>query len=191
MWYLFASLFLLISGKETFVTEPVAESEEWFDVVDEQDRVLRAAPRSEVHGQKLLHRAAHVWVFNSRQELLVHLRAAGKEEEPLRWTSSAAGHLSAGESYAEAAERELQEELGLQAPLIWLHKLPSGPEVGYEHTALFSCVCDAPPQPDPGEIAEYRFLPIPEIQAWIESAPQDFTNPFRQLMKWYVNTQAG
>jgi len=163
-----------------------AEPEEWFDVVDEQDNVLRSAPRSEVHGQGLLHRASHIWVFNSSNELLIHLRAAGKEEEPLKWTSSAAGHLAAGESYASAAERELQEELGLQAELTYLTKLPSGPEIGYEHTALFSCVSDDPPSPDPREIAEWKFASIDDVLAMLEADPTRFTNPFRLLFFWYL-----
>lgn len=161
------------------------EDEEWFDVVDEQDRVLRSAPRSEVHGCGLLHRAAHVWVFNSRGELLIHLRSAGKEEEPSKWTSSAAGHLSAGETYAQAASRELQEELGLVADLEFWHKIPSGPDVGYEHTALYVCRCDHPPTPDPREIAEFRYESPERIRDWLEREPRLFTNPFRLLFRWY------
>lgn len=164
----------------------MSETEEWFDVVDEQDCVLRSAPRSEVHRDGLLHRAAHVWVFNSRLELLIHLRAAEKEEEPLKWTSSAAGHLAAGEDYQLAAERELQEELGLQAPLTFLHKLPSGPEVGYEHTALFACQCDTPPTPDPREIQECRYLSLEQLTDWLEQEPEHFTNPFRLLFQWFL-----
>ena len=43
-------------------------SEEWFDVVDEQNQVISKAPRSEVHRLKLRHRAVHVLVFNQRGE---------------------------------------------------------------------------------------------------------------------------
>jgi len=58
------------------------EPEELFDVVDEQDRVLEQLPRSIVHARKLLHRAANVFVFNSRGALLLQFRAATKDEYP-------------------------------------------------------------------------------------------------------------
>ena len=79
--------------------------EEIFDVVDECDRVVGQAPRSVVHARKLLHRAVHIFVFNSRRELLLQKRSALKDEYPLCYTSSASGHLSAGESYETAAPR--------------------------------------------------------------------------------------
>ncbi len=162
--------------------------QEWFDVVDEQDCFIRKAPRAEVHQNGLLHRAAHIWVFNSAAELLIHRRAAGKEEEPLKLTSSACGHLSAGESYAQAAERELFEELGLRAELKFLHKIPSGPEIGYEHTALFSCHSDETPTPDKREIISYEYLNLNELKKQIEQHPEDFTNPFRLFFAWYLQS---
>src|SRR5689334_2822442 len=109
--------------------------EEFFDVVDEQDRVLRQAPRSVVHANHWLHRAAHIFVFNSQAELLVHRRSATKDECPLMYTSSASGHLAAGEGYDIAAVRELEEELGLKSPLEFLAIIPAnGAATSYEHS---------------------------------------------------------
>lgn len=89
------------------------DPDELFDVVDADDRVIGQATRAAVHRDGLLHRSAHVFVFNSRGELFLQRRALSKDENPGVWDSSAAGHLDAGESYAEAARRELLEELGL------------------------------------------------------------------------------
>src|SRR5690349_12357388 len=121
-------------------------SEEIFDVVDEHDRVVGQAPRSVVHAQKLLHRAVHVFVLNSRSELLLQKRSALKDEYPLCYTSSASGHLSAGESYEAAAPRELKEELGLAGELEWLAKFPAGPQTAQEHTVLYRTTSDVPPR---------------------------------------------
>src|SRR4051794_19553070 len=63
--------------------------EERFDVVDDRDQILGQAPRSEVHAQHWLHRAVHIFVFNTRGELLIHQRTATKDECPLMFTSSA------------------------------------------------------------------------------------------------------
>ena len=58
------------------------QSEELFDVVDEQDQILEQLPRSVVHARKLLHRAANVFVFNSQGKLLLQFRSATKDEYP-------------------------------------------------------------------------------------------------------------
>ena len=102
--------------------------EELFDIVDEHDRVLGKMPRSEVHRRKLLHRAVSIFVFDSRGRLLLQQRSAAKDEYPLCYTSSASGHVTAGETYDETAPRELAEELGLTSPVERLAKFPAGPD---------------------------------------------------------------
>jgi isopentenyldiphosphate isomerase len=88
--------------------------EELFDVLDEHDRVLRRETRAEVHRQRLLHRAVHILLFNSRGEIYLQRRSAQKDTYPHRWTTSCCGHVDAGETYDTAAIRELAEELGLE-----------------------------------------------------------------------------
>ncbi len=91
---------------------------ELFDVVDDQDHVLRQEPRADVHRQRLLHRAVHVLVFNSKGEVYLQRRSAKKDTYPHRWTTACSGHVDAGEDYDTAAVRELQEELGLKGATI-------------------------------------------------------------------------
>ena len=161
--------------------------EELFDVVDQKDRVLRQAPRSVVHANHWLHRAAHIFVFNSRGELLVHRRSATKDECLRMYTSSASGHLGAGEDYATAAVRELQEELSLTSPIEFLTVIPAnGAATSFEHSGLFRTTTDEPPVFDPEEIESGEFLPLKEITTRIEQTPADFTPCFRTLYRWYV-----
>lgn len=162
-------------------------SEEIFDVVDEHDRVIGQAPRSRVHAQKLLHRAVHVFVFNSQGELLLQLRSAEKDEYPLCYTSSASGHLSAGETYDQAAPRELDEELGLSdCVLEYLHKFGAGPDTSGEHTVLYRTRSDRTPRIDPREIAAASFHSFAEIAAMIGREPARFSPCFRTLFEWYA-----
>lgn len=160
--------------------------EELFDVTDAADNVIGRLPRSEVHRQGLLHRAVSIFVLNSRGELLVHQRSATKDEYLLLYTSSASGHVTAGETYDETAPRELREELGLSAPLRFLHKFPASPETANEHTALYEAVTDEPPVPDPGEIAGIAWWDVNALAEQVARSPQQFTPPFRTLFAWYV-----
>lgn len=161
-------------------------AEEIFDVCDPEDRVIGQAPRSQVHRERLLHRAAHVFVFNSRNELLVQVRSASKDEFPNCYTSSASGHLSTGEDYLESAQRELAEEIGIVAPLEFLGKFPACPELAYEHTVLYRAHSDTLPCLDPHEVAAIRLFTLPDLLQHLQVQPDLFSTPFRVLLEWYV-----
>jgi 16S rRNA (adenine1518-N6/adenine1519-N6)-dimethyltransferase len=162
-------------------------TEEMFDVVDQEDRVLFQSPRSVVHANHWLHRAVHIFVFNSRGELLIHRRSATKDEAPLKYTSSASGHLSAGEDYATAAMRELEEELGLTTSVEFLGIFPAnGVETSFEHSGLYRAVTDAAPVFDPVEILSGEFHELGEIERMITHDPDDYTHCFRSLFRWYI-----
>lgn len=162
--------------------------EEAFDVCDEQDRVIGRALRSEVHARGLLHRAVHIWVNRSDGALLIHRRSAAKDEFPLRYTSSASGHVDAGESYDAAAVRELREELGVELPLTYVTKIRGGPETANEHTVLYRGLSDGPFSPDPHEIECIEWRTVDEITKGIVFHPDDFTPPFRVLFAWFLRS---
>mmetsp|Transcript_4987 Transcript_4987/g.21549 ORF Transcript_4987/g.21549 Transcript_4987/m.21549 type:complete len:152 (-) Transcript_4987:1841-2296(-) len=95
----------------------VADAEtELLDVVDEFNNVLRQELRGVVHAQGLLHRAVHVVVFNSTEQVLLQKRSAMKKLGPNCWDLSCAEHLVVGESYEKAAVRGLSEELNIKKP---------------------------------------------------------------------------
>jgi 16S rRNA (adenine1518-N6/adenine1519-N6)-dimethyltransferase len=159
--------------------------EEIFDIVDENDRVIGQLPRSEVHRLKLRHRAVSIFIFNRRGQLLLQQRAASKDEYPLCYTSSASGHVTAGDDYDETAARELQEELGLSVPLERLAKFPASPETANEFTVLYRGVTDLPPKFAPNEIAGGAYYDLPLIDEQLLRAPEEFSPPFQVAFLWY------
>ncbi len=160
--------------------------EELFDVVNEDDVVIDTLPRSVVHARRLQHRAVSIFVLNGRGELLIHRRSATKDEYPLLFTSSASGHVTAGETYDETAPRELQEELGITATLRHIATFPASPETANEFTAFYEAITDDVPIPDPGEIAEIEWCDVATLVQRVEEHPEEFTPPFRLLFRWWV-----
>jgi 16S rRNA (adenine1518-N6/adenine1519-N6)-dimethyltransferase len=161
-------------------------AEEIFDVTDEHDNVIGQAPRSEVHARGLLHRAVHVFVLNTAGRLLLQKRSAEKDEFPQYFTSSASGHVSAGETFDECAPRELEEELELRVPIQRLQKFPAGPQTANEHSVLYRAVTDDEPTFDPIEIESGAYFTLDEIATMLDRDPHQFTPPFRILFLWYV-----
>lgn len=88
-------------------------ADELVDVVDENDCVLKRATRREVRSHNLWHRSVYILVFNAAGQLLVHQRTPTKDIFPSYWDLAIGGVVSAGESYDEAARRELREEIGV------------------------------------------------------------------------------
>ncbi len=67
-------------------------------------------PRSEIHRDGSWHNSVHVWLVDG-DSILLQKRADTKESYPGLYDASAAGHVRAGETLAEAAVRETFEEL--------------------------------------------------------------------------------
>lgn len=83
------------------------------DVVDSDDTVIGQATRRRMRAERLRHRAVFVMVRDSHDRLLIHRRSDGKDLWPGRWDIAVGGVVAAGESYDEAAHRELAEEVGI------------------------------------------------------------------------------
>jgi len=89
--------------------------EESVDVCDEKNNLTGITKfKSEAHKKGLWHRTAHIWVYNSKGEILIQLRTKDKTTYPDMWDISAAGHVSAGEDPLTSGLRELYEEIGLK-----------------------------------------------------------------------------
>ena len=160
---------------------------ERFPVVDKNDRRLRDAPRTEVHGNKLRHRAVHILIFGANDDVFLQKRSRWKDRHPLVWDSSAAGHVSAGEEYDAAALRELDEELGISTELKRVTKLPASERTGQEFIWLYRGRHDGPFRLAPSEIEHGEFFPATLVSEWIRARPNDFAPGFVACWDAYRN----
>ena len=158
---------------------------EVLDIVDAEDSVVGQATRREIHQRGLMHRAVHIFVFNARGEIYVQRRSDSKDKHPGVLDSSAAGHVDAGESYDDAAARELVEELGVQAEILPVFKVRASSVTDMEHVTLYQAMTDALPVPDEEEISWGAFMAPEELSHAMESDPADFVPAFVYLWTEY------
>jgi 16S rRNA (adenine1518-N6/adenine1519-N6)-dimethyltransferase len=158
---------------------------ERFPVVDPHDRILRYARRSDVHGNNLRHRAVHILIFDQAGDVYLQQRSRWKDRHPLKWDSSAAGHVEAEESYEETARRELKEELGINVPLQKLLKLPASARTEQEFVWLYRGEIRGSPIVNRSEIETGAFFPPAIIDGWVASRPEDFAPGFVECWKAY------
>ena len=159
--------------------------DERFPVVDKNDRILRYASRADVHGNNLRHRAVHILILNQAGEVYLQQRSRWKDRHPLKWDSSAAGHVTAEESYDETARRELQEELGIEVALKKVLKLPASARTDQEFIWLYCGEVADGLQPNPNEIETGAFFPAAIIDGWVAARPEDFAPGFLECWKAY------
>ncbi|MEX0331957.1 MAG: NUDIX domain-containing protein [Puniceicoccaceae bacterium] len=153
--------------------------DELFDVVDNADRVVGVARRADVHAKGLLHRAVHILVLRKDGAIFLQQRSMEKDSHPGKWDSSASGHLDSGEGYAEAAVRELREELGVEVDdLIEIGRLPASEATGQEFVRIYWAFHEGPFQLHPDEIAGGKWISPAGLAAWIEKMPEDFARCF-------------
>ncbi len=164
--------------------------DEYLEIVDEEDRVVGKALRSECHGDpSLVHRVAHVIVLNGSGEILLQKRSSDKDIQPGKWDTSVGGHLDPGEDYETAAYREMKEELGIEGlDLQFLYAYPNRNEIESEHVRTFLCRFDGAVDFDRKEITEVRFWKIEEIEARLGSGV--FTPNFEEEFGYFKKVQS-
>jgi isopentenyldiphosphate isomerase len=90
------------------------DSDELLDLVDENDQVTGQKKRSDIYREGMSNfRVVNLFLINSKGELWIPRRSAHKRIFPLCLDMSMGGHVASGESYEEALQRELQEELNI------------------------------------------------------------------------------
>jgi len=134
---------------------------ELIDLIDDDDRVVGRTDRRDMRARNLLHRAVYILVANTRHQLFVHQRTATKDIYPSHWDVTVGGVVDSGESYDEAASRELCEELGITEatlrPLGPLHYADTATQL---RGAVFLALHDGPITLQKEEITRGAFVSV-------------------------------
>src|SRR3989454_6568746 len=107
--------------------------------VTKDDSVLGSIERSMAHRDQILHRSGMIFLIRSDDKILLQRRSPKNMTFSDCWDSSSSFHVTFGESYEQAARRELKEETGVSALLTYLGKFSYHVPPENEIVAVFSC----------------------------------------------------
>jgi isopentenyl-diphosphate Delta-isomerase len=111
-------------------------AKEYLDVLDWRgNKTGTSMVKEDVHYQGKWFGSVHVWIYNSKGEVLLQQRAKTKQAQHLKWGVSCGGHMAAGELPIESAIRELREETGLRLPRSAFKYVGAKKSYGYEPDA--------------------------------------------------------
>ena len=148
-------------------------------LVDLDDRVIGYGEKMEVHREGLLHRAFSVFLFHG-DRLLIQQRAAGKYHCGGMWANTCCSHPHAGQLLQDAVQQRLMEEYGITGVslreagcFVYRAVFPNG-LTEYEMDHVFVGEYEGAFSPDPGEIAELRYVPLAELKKDMITNPEKY-----------------
>lgn len=132
------------------------------DVVNESDEIIGQADKAEIEANGLICRVVFILLVGSDGRLLLQQRKATKRFYPLYWSGAAAGHLISGETYQDAAHRELLEELGIDADLHFVGKFFSPDD--HEMVGVMVGFHDGPVEVEEMEVEQVKLFSLDELE---------------------------
>lgn len=156
-------------------------------LVDAHDTCIGTMEKMEAHEKGLLHRAFSILLVNEKGEMLLQQRALEKYHSPGLWTNACCSHPRPNESNLEAADRRLQEELGMTVSLNELFQFTYRAELEYgliEHEIdhVFWGITNEDPTINLTEVMSYKWISLLELKQDMNAHPEKYTAWFNLLM---------
>jgi isopentenyldiphosphate isomerase len=142
---------------------------ELVDHLDGDGNVIGTVTRAQMRRENLRHRSVGIVVLDGGGRVLIHRRAEDKDVWPGRWDLAAGGVVSAGESFDDAARRELAEELGISdVEVVHLGDGEYADESVDSVVRMYHAVWDGPVTFADGEVVEAVWVSADELRARLE-----------------------
>ncbi len=149
-------------------------------LLDEAGYASGTAAKAAVHhAETPLHLAFSCYLFNEAGQFLLTRRATSKLTWPGVWTNTCCGHPAPDESMAASVRRRLRQELGIGAAKLALvlprfryrARMDNG-VIENEVCPVYAAYADIPPDPDPAEVEEVRWVDWEEFCAAVQAGRQ-------------------
>ena len=158
-------------------------------LVDSDDKPLGLMEKMKAHENGgTLHRAISVYIFNSKNQIMMQQRADHKYHSGSLWTNTCCTNCYEGESAEYSAHRSLKVEMGFDCELKEVFSLIYKTEVGEELTEheflhVFFGRYDLDPKANPEEVKNWKWMGLEELEKDAEANPNNYTNWLKLLLK--------
>lgn len=160
-------------------------------LVDKKDKILGFGEKYKTHKIPVnLHRAISILIFNKdKSQMLITKRALAKPTWGGFWSNAVCTHPYPNESYQNAAERRLFEELGIKTSLteafnfIYEAKMDGGVWGECELDHVFTGIYEGPIKYDSKEISEYKWIGTGELRNDLKENPKKYTPWFKIILE--------
>jgi isopentenyl-diphosphate delta-isomerase len=159
----------------------MSQSEEQVVLVDEQGNELGLMGKTEAHKKGILHKAISVLIFNSKGEMLIQQRAFTKYHWAGIWSNTCCSHPRSGETFDDAAQRRLKEELGittlLKKEFFFTYKAKDEKSglTEHEYDWVFTGIFDDTFEYNRQEINAVKWMTKEELQKEMDAEPEQFS----------------
>ncbi|MET8968851.1 NUDIX hydrolase [Streptomyces hydrogenans] len=162
--------------------------DELVERVDAEDRVLGVVSRRDAVREGWLHRIGVVVCRDGRGRYLVHRRAEHLSRFPGHHELAVGGAVGVGESYEEAAARELSEEMGVRATVCLRCTFLNRSGLSPHWLAVCDALLPGAVAPDPREVAWHGWLTESELRQAL--GQKTFTPDSREVFDRYLASRA-
>lgn len=162
----------------------MSNQEEIFIIVNKDDNIVDYKPRSITHKEGVLHRTVGVMVFNDKGEILLQKRSQHVDTYPGSYTISATGHVSKGETYEEAAQRELLEEIGISADQLKFEmKMVKDFPAHHELQSFYSTIHNGPFKFPKQDVEKVEFVAIDKLPEYFDKSTPTIKILYNGILK--------
>ena len=167
-------------------------SEEKVILVDKNDNQVGLMPKLEAHEKGVLHRAFSIFIFNSNYELLLQKRASSKYHSGGLWTNTWCSHPREGEDILDAANRRLDEEMGIKTSLRKVYDFIYKAELDnqlteHEFDHVFYGVFDNDPILNEDEAEDFKWVDMETLNNDIIKNEDNYTVWFKIAFEYFYN----
>ena len=156
--------------------------EEFVVLVDENDNEIGIEEKMKAHEEAKLHRAFSIFIFNSKNEMLLQQRHDKKYHCPGLWSNTCCSHPRPDEDILTAAKRRLKEEMDIVTDLKLIGKfnyqveLPKGLFENELDYVLIGYVDDDDFAVNREEVKAYKWVDLDVLQHDVNNNPNLYTH---------------
>jgi isopentenyl-diphosphate Delta-isomerase len=149
-------------------------------LVDELDIEIGSKDKMQAHLDGDLHRAFSIFIFNSKNEILLQKRSQLKYHSPGLWTNTCCSHPQPGISMEKCLQTRLKIEMGMRCELTpWFTlKYKAMFENGlieHEYDHVFKGYSDELPVLNIEEASAYQYITVENLKLDLTINPEKYT----------------